>query len=325
MIEVNNLSKKYDSRGIAGLHSINFKLVAGEVMAIMGPNGGGKSTLLNILSGKLKNDSGEFTVDGNVALFPEVETPADKNVQKFLIEQVTLDIDDEKKIQLARDLADTFEFTFQLRQKLSELSSGQKQKILLAAKLINRPALFLMDEPFAHLDPFTRKDILKNLFQYIRDQKITLLWVTHDLEEAFRFSDTIGILNFGKLEQWDKPENILRSPRNLFVAQFIGYQNFLPVKKTAEGWETPWGVWKTDLLGHLNEAIMVIPDQGWITTEGLDAQITDLWPTRQGMEYRLSLADRQLVMLQDSQAEILEINTRVKLSPRWNSCFIIPL
>ena len=168
MIKVTHLTKQFDKRGIAGVHDLSFELNNGEVMAIMGPNGGGKSTLLNLLSQKLASESGEIMVDKTICLFPGSDAPLEMNVLKFLTSSVTLDIEEEKKIQLARDLADTFEFTFQLRQNLSELSSGQKQKILLARELINRPGLLLMDEPFTHLDPFTRKDILRGLFEYIR-------------------------------------------------------------------------------------------------------------------------------------------------------------
>src|SRR5262245_39902731 len=117
-------------------------------MGIMGPNGSGKTTLLNILAGKIEADAGSFQVDGEISFFPKAESYPEINVQKFLVRSVTLDIDEDKKIQLARDLADTFEFTFQLRQNLSELSSGQRQKVLLSKELINRPAVLLMDEPF---------------------------------------------------------------------------------------------------------------------------------------------------------------------------------
>lgn len=324
MIRVKDLSKQFDSRGIAGLHALNFTLNKGIVMGIMGPNGSGKTTLLKILSGQLKSDRGNFETDGSVSLFPTHDTLTDMNVQKFLISKVTLDIDDEKKIQLARDLADTFEFTFQLRQKLSELSSGQKQKVLLAAELINRPALLLMDEPFTHLDPFTRRDILNGLFQFIRQQGITVLWVTHELEEAFKYSDILGVMNFGRLEQLANPLTLLRTPRNLFVAQFMGYQNFIPVKFENDSSVTPWGTWKNSLPGA-NEGIMVIPDHAWKLGEGLETKIEESFATRQGIEYRLNMDNRVMVLKTSPHAEILELNRKIKLSPLWDECFLIPL
>ncbi|WP_408099005.1 ATP-binding cassette domain-containing protein [Peredibacter sp. HCB2-198] len=321
MIRVNNLSKQFDSRGIAGLHALNFTLNKGIVMGIMGPNGSGKTTLLKILSGQLNSDQGNFETDGSVSLFPTHEILTDMNVQKFLISKITLDIDDEKKIQLARDLADTFEFTFQLRQNLFQLSSGQKQKILLAAELINRPALLLMDEPFTHLDPFTRRDILNGLFQFIRQQGITVLWVTHELEEALKYSDIVGLMNFGRLEQLGTPLSLLRTPRNLFVAQFMGYQNFIPVKFEQGASETPWGKWNMS-LPNATEGIMVIPDSAWKLGEGLDAQIEESYGTRQGIEHKLRLDGRLIILKTMPTAEVQQ---KVKIMPIWDECFLIPL
>jgi ABC-type multidrug transport system ATPase subunit len=155
MIRAEKLYKQFDKRGIAGIHHLSFSLDKGEILGIMGPNGSGKSTLIKILSNQIQSESGTFTTEGKITFFPSEDTLPSMNVQKFLVNSVSLEIDDEKKIQLARDLADTFEFTFQLRQNLNELSSGQMQKILLSKELINRPSLLLMDEPFTHLDPFT--------------------------------------------------------------------------------------------------------------------------------------------------------------------------
>ena len=326
MIKVEHLVKKFDARGIAGLSDISFSIRKGEVMGLMGPNGSGKTTLLKILTGSLKADGGQVSSDGLVSLFPSITISEDANVQKFLISKVALDIDEEKKLQLTRDLADTFEFTFQLRQKLSELSSGQKQKVLLAAELINRPTLLLMDEPFTHLDPFTRRDILNGLFQYIRQQGITVLWVTHELEEAFKYSDTLGLMNFGKLEQLSPAIELLQKPRNLFVAQFLGYQNFFPVKFENGVWLTPWGTWEKDFLAH-SEAILVIPDEAWKLDQSSNFSVTvsERYPTRQGMEYRLTHEERILTLKLGPQDRLLDLNTKVSLFPRWEACFLIPL
>jgi ABC-type Fe3+/spermidine/putrescine transport system ATPase subunit len=321
MIRVKNLSKQFDSRGIAGLHALNFTLNKGMVMGIMGPNGSGKTTLLKMLSGQLQADQGSFETDGLVSFFPTHEILTDMNVQKFLISKVTLDIEEEKKLQLTRDLADTFEFTFQLRQNLNQLSSGQKQKVLLAAELINRPALLLMDEPFTHLDPFTRRDILNGLFQFIRHQGITVLWVTHELEEAFKYSDILGVMNFGRLEQMSHPLSLLRAPRNLFVAQFMGYQNFIPVKFEQGVAETPWGKWHAS-LPDAQEGIMVIPDSAWKIGEGLEAEIEESYGTRQGIEHKLRFDGRMLMLKTTVKLSLL---SKVTITPLWEECFLIPL
>lgn len=309
MIKAAQLTRHFDKRGIAGLRGVSFNLKKGEVLSIIGPNGSGKSTLLNICAGKILQESGELKLSGGITFFPSVTEIPKKNVQKWLIESVTLDIDEEKKIQLTRDLADTFEFTFQLRQNLSELSSGQKQKVLLARELINKPALLLMDEPFAHLDPFSRSDILNNLFSFIRQQEISVLWVTHDLNEAFRFSNTVGILNFGKLEQLTSPLDLVKNPRNLFVAQYIGYRNFLPTKGSRG-----------------EDALMVVPDSAWkITDDGETYVIQDCIPFIQTIQYQLRFSDRILFWQRPATFDLIPVGTKVILSPVAEECFIIPL
>jgi ABC-type Fe3+/spermidine/putrescine transport system ATPase subunit len=325
MIKVQNLKRQFDRRGIAGLNDLSLSLDQGQVLAIMGPNGSGKTTLLKILAGEIVQDSGTFSTEGTVHLFSTKDHSENINVQKYLVQSVALDIEEDKKIQLARDLADTFEFTFQLRQNLNELSSGQKQKILLAKELINRPALLLMDEPFTHLDPFTRKDILKGLFTFIRSQNITVLWVTHDLEEAFEFSDTIGLMNFGKFEQFDSPEKMVQFPRNLFVSKFMGYRNFFPVSKNDNGWTTPWG--NVELVGpESQDGILIIPDFAWkVCKEGLSFEISARHAGRQSVEYTLVTEARTAVLKRGPRQEVFPLNKKLKLTPLWEECFIISL
>lgn len=325
MIRAENLFLKFDKRGIAGIHQLSFTLDKGEILGIMGPNGSGKSTLLKILSEQIKADGGTFSTDGAVTFFPKNENLPSMNVQKFLVNSVTLEIDDEKKIQLARDLADTFEFTFQLRQNLDELSSGQMQKILLSKELINRPALLLMDEPFTHLDPFTRKDILKGLFQYIKDQNLTVIWVTHDLDEALKFSDRIALMNFGKFEQFSTPDMLMKSPKNLFVAKFMGYRNFFSTKKSDNGWSTAWGMMNLPELDK-TDGILVVPDHSWEESKtGLPFVVRSIHPVKQGFEIILEHENRLIHWYRGPNAPVLNVNTQVSLSPMVKECLHIAL
>jgi ABC-type Fe3+/spermidine/putrescine transport system ATPase subunit len=325
MIQVTNLLRVFDKRAIAGLHSVSFSLKEGEIFGLLGPNGSGKTTLLNLIMGTIKADSGEIKLHGKLALFSPEQTSSVLNVQKFLTTSIELDIDEEKKIQLARDLADTFEFTFQLRQNLNELSSGQRQKVLLARELINRPTMLLMDEPFAHLDPFTRKDILAALFRYIRSQGTTVLWVTHDLEEALRFSDRLGILNFGKFEQVGTPKEIVKNPRNLFTAQFIGYRNFFPVKLENGQWISAWGELPYQLRAQ-EHAILVVPDSAWIVAgDGLPVVLEESYACKQRIEYSGYLGDKKIYLQLPSTHSSLKLTEKVLIRPDFGHSFLIPL
>jgi len=326
MIYINKLTRQFDKRGLAGIHELNFKLERGKIMAIMGPNGGGKSTLLKTLAGIISPDSGTISIDGKVRLFPSSDLVSEINVLKLLVESVKLEVDEDKKIQLARDLADTFEFTFQLKQNLKELSSGQLQKVLLSIELINRPEVLLMDEPFAHLDPFTRNDILKNLFTHIKQQDMTILWVTHDLDEALKYSDLLGLMNFGKFEQLSSPLDMIRKPRNLFVAQFMGYRNFFSVKFKEDQCLSLWGPLKPFSRLDKDDAILVVPDGGWeIREEGPSFSIKDRYPAKQSLEYILERENVKVFLQKSSQEEILEIDQEINLYPDLNKSFLIPL
>lgn len=320
MISIKNINKLFDSRSIAGLHQLSFDIKKGEVLALMGPNGSGKTTLINIICGKLKADSGTINLTGSLSSFSDQDL-SDQNVQKFLIASNTQDISHDKKLQLSRDLADIFEFTFQLRQNLSELSAGQKQKVLIASELINSPSLLLLDEPFTHLDPHTRKDILSSLFEYIRRQDISLLWVTHDLDEATLFSDRICLLNLGKLEQIGTPFEVISSPRSLFSAKFFGYENFISVSSENGQWRTPWG-----LMGTTSEErpqILVIPASAFtLDDSGLEVTIQEL---------RVRSRSRQVVSKWGEKTLILEFSPqlplpakKLKISIIWEYCFLLP-
>jgi len=325
MIESNNLHFQFDKRGIAGLHGVTLSIDEGEIFGVMGPNGSGKTTLLKLLSGGLLPQAGTSRVSGEVALFPSTETLVTSNVQKYLISSITLDIDEEKKIQLARDLADTFEFTFQLRQNLNELSSGQKQKVLLSKELINKPSILFLDEPFTHLDPFTRKDILSSLFEYIKHQNITVIWITHDLSEAFKFSDRIGVLNFGKFEQVASPIELVKSPKNLFVAQFVGYRNFFPVKRSNNSWISPWGEVPMEFEAK-EDALLIVPDNAWsFSQDGVEMKINKISAEKQKMEYQLLFNDQKIFLTLGPKPQLLKVGQSIKLSPNLSECFVISL
>ena len=323
MIQISGLKKIFDQRGIAGLHRIDLSLKSGEIFSVLGPNGSGKSTLLKIIHGDVQSDHGLINSEGSIHLFKPHAPKSEMNVQKFLVDQVNADIDDEKKIQLARDLADIFEFTSQLKQYFSQLSSGQAQKVLVAAELMNRSDILLLDEPFAHLDPFTRENILISLFKFLRQQQTTVIWVTHDLFEAFRFSDKTGVMNFGKWEQRGTPAELLKNPRNLFTAQYVGYKNFLTIRYENDGWQTPWGTLeRPSLPGH--EALLILPSYWDPSNVAPALKILERIQTASGLTLILQLNGRNFQVTCDDSL-IPDSADQVYLKPQLKHSIIIPL
>lgn len=327
MIKLNEVTKVFDSRGIAGLHALSLDVPKGHVFALMGPNGSGKTTLLNVIAGKLPIDSGRMKVNGKIHFFEKKNPEPDLNVQRFLMESVIdQEIDTDKKLQLSRDMASIFEFTFQLRQKISELSQGQLQKVLMAAELINLPEILFLDEPFIHLDPMSRKDILDSLFTYLRQRETTVVWITHEKDEALRFSDIVGLMQHGKLEQVSPPVKILQAPRNVFVAQYFGHQNFIKVSRNNGTWTTPWGDIRSELLD--SEAFLIIPPQAWKIDPAstYTGKIIQQFPQYFSWELTVEANDKEIkVSLPLSRHNQFIIGAEISLSPDLSQCFVIPL
>lgn len=324
MIRLKNVSKKFDHRGIAGVTDINLDIKRGEVFCLMGPNGSGKTTLLNLISKEITQDQGTLETESEIAFFKSSRQDENDslNVQKYLIQKNTLDIPDEKKLQLARDFADIFEFTFQLRQNFGQLSAGQKQKVELAAILVNQPSLILLDEPFNHLDPFTRQDIFQTFFEYLSHKEISVLWVTHSFEEAFKYAHRMGFMNFGKLVQTGTPFEVLSNPRDLFVAKFLGHENFVTVSKSDGQWATPWGPLSLDHPG--SEAILVIPETAWIEgTSSLSGRINKSWTTLQGRKFDIQFDSYRFIV--QSSSYTLSDQDALVMIPDFSRVFFIPL
>jgi ABC-type Fe3+/spermidine/putrescine transport system ATPase subunit len=327
MIKLNQAKIVFDSRGIAGLHSINLEIPKGSIFALMGPNGSGKTTILNVLTKKLPLHSGDLEVQGKIHFFERKNPEHDLNVQRFLMESVQdQEIETDKKLQLSRDMADIFEFTFQLRQNVGQLSQGQLQKVLMAAELINQPDILFLDEPFIHLDPMSRKEILYSLFTYLRQREVTVLWITHERDEALRFADKVGLLQHGKFEQVSSPVEILQAPRNLFVAQYFGHQNFLKISRENGTWTAPWGEVKSSLKDH--EGYLVVPPTAWkvdpnSTFEGV---ILSQYPQYFACEFEIEISDKRFkVSLPLDTYSNWEVGQKMKISPDLRHCFVIPM
>jgi len=324
MIKIQHVSKVFDSRGIAGLHAVNLTIPKNHVFALMGPNGSGKSTLLNIIAGTIKSDTGSIEASGKIQALILECPDAEMNVQKFLISQVSTSVDEDKKVQLTRDMASIFEFTFQLRQKIGELSQGQLQKVLMSANLINNPEILLLDEPFVHLDPMTRKDILLSLFEYIRQREMTVIWVTHEEEEAFQFADSIALIQHGKIEQLGSAYDLLAHPKNIFVASFFGHQNLVQIKSLDGIWKTPWG----DLSNKTNliEAYLLVPPNAWIEADSDEYIINSVKAKFHYAELIVSKNDRDfMVHLPLSNFEQYKKRANIGLTVKLNECSLVNL
>ena len=231
-LSVRNLTKSFDGKTV--LNNISFDLYEGEFLSILGPSGCGKTTLLRILIGLEKADSGEILKAGtdisglksidrgmgivfqNYALFPNMTVL--QNVEYAL----TLSKETKKQArEIALRTLEQVGLTDQMNKKPSQLSGGQQQRVAIARTLATNPDIVLLDEPISALDVANREIMKKELKAIQRKFRATMLFITHDQEEAFFLSDRIMVMNEGNIEQIDTPLELYKNPKNRYVSEFV--------------------------------------------------------------------------------------------------------
>lgn len=231
-LEVKNLTKKYNNKTV--LNNISFKVNNGEFLSILGPSGCGKTTLLKILIGIetatsgtiIKDDKNITNVDAskrgmgivfqNYALFPNMT--ALENVSYAL----NIQLKDKKRAkEKSLKMLEMINMTEHLNKYPHELSGGQQQRVAIARTLVLNPDIILFDEAMSALDADNRLHLRKELKAIQKKLKTTMIYITHDQEEAFSLSDRVMILNNGNIEQIDKPNVVFNKPASEYVRNFV--------------------------------------------------------------------------------------------------------
>ncbi len=231
-LEIKNLVKVYNKKTV--LDNISFEVNDGEFLSILGPSGCGKTTLLKILIGIEKPTSGQIfkkkenitkvdpakrgmgIVFQNYALFPNM-TVLD-NVMYAL--NLKLKNKEEAKRQ-ALEMIKVVNMEEHIKKYPHELSGGQQQRVAIARTLALKPDIILFDEPMSALDADNRLGLRKELKDIQKKFKTTMIYITHDQEEAFSLSDRVMVMNNGKIEQIDVPNKIFNHPKNDYVRNFV--------------------------------------------------------------------------------------------------------
>ena len=286
IIALKNISKKFDDEVVLDDISLNIK--DKEFITFLGPSGCGKTTTLRIIAGFLEADSGQVIFEGKdinslpphkrqvntifqrYQLFPHLNVY--ENVAFGLRNKKMKEKDISRKVEEMLSLVNLKGFQ---RRDVSSLSGGQQQRVAIARALAVEPRVLLLDEPLAALDLKLRKDMQVELKNIQKRLGITFIFVTHDQQEALSMSDTVVVMNEGKIQQIGSPIDIYNEPKNAFVADFIGESNILD------------GVMLDDFKAKFSGAVFQCLDKGFAVNEEVDIVIrpedVDVVPVEKGM------------------------------------------
>lgn len=237
MIEFKNVSKEYND-GTVAVDNISLKINKGEFVVLIGTSGSGKTTTMRMINRMVDSTSGEILIDGKnikdedpvklrrrigyviqqTGLMPHMTV-----YENIIMVPKLLKWDQEKMKQSAKRLLDRVDMPDEFLDRYpQELSGGQQQRVGVIRALAADQDIILMDEPFGALDPITR-DALQELVKHLQEEMgRTVVFVTHDMDEALKLADKIAIMSEGKIVQYDTPDNIIANPANEFVESFLG-------------------------------------------------------------------------------------------------------
>ena len=243
MLKIDNISFSY--KEIPTLIDINFVANNGDNIAIIGESGCGKSTLLKLIYGIYDLNEGEILYENNKILGPSQRLIPGEDYIKYLAQDFGLmpyitvaenvgkylsNVDKTKKNNRITQLLKLVEMEAFAATKAQYLSGGQQQRVALAMVLAHEPKVLLLDEPFSQIDNFRKNNLRRNLFQYLKSNKITCIMATHDCNDALSFSDKLIVLRDGKIIANDNPKTIFENPESKYIGALFGEINEIDSK-----------------------------------------------------------------------------------------------
>ncbi len=244
MISLRNVSKRFPGATRDAVSGLSLEVAEGEIVVLVGPSGCGKTTTMKMINRLVEPTSGTIEVHGTDVMAQDpvrlrrgigyviqsIGLMPHRTVAQNIATVPALEGWDQARIEArVQELVGTFQLDDELLARYpAELSGGQRQRVGVARALAADPPVMLMDEPFAAVDPIVRERLQDEFLAIQRRIRKTIVFVTHDVDEAIKMADRIAILNVGGvLEQYDEPAQILRAPANAFVEGFIGAERGL--------------------------------------------------------------------------------------------------
>ncbi|MDH6436140.1 ABC-type Fe3+/spermidine/putrescine transport system ATPase subunit [Streptomyces sp. SAI-144] len=268
-LSVQALRKTYS--GVTAVDEVSMEIAAGEFVTFLGSSGSGKTTTLMMIAGFCEPDSGSIVVGGRdvTRLAPQKRGLGFVFQQYLLFPHMTvwenvafpLQLRGVPKAELRRRVGEALEMaglSKMARRRPRELSGGQQQRVALCRALVYRPPVILMDEPLGALDKKLRDQLQTEIKRIQQELGLTVIYVTHDQEEALVLSDRIAVMRDGLIDQFDTPQELFERPRTPFVADFLGAANFLPGRLEEQNAEHT--LVRLDSGGLLQARLRAVPD-----------------------------------------------------------------
>jgi ABC-type sugar transport system ATPase subunit len=344
-IRFDHVGKRFEQ--FEAVRDLNLEIRDGELLVLLGPSGCGKTTTLNMLAGLEQPTSGKLyfgsqamnnvppeerdiaMVFQSIALYPHLNVRDNigfaLRTRGSSRQEINARIDDVVHILDINQLLD---------RRIHQLSGGQRQRVAIAKALVRRPRLFLLDEPFSSLDAALRRQMRSELARIHREVETTMVFVTHDQEEAMAIADRIAVMNAGQIEHLGTPLEVYNNPRNLWVAQFIGSHpiNVIEARRDGNaaallgngGWRKAFPesfpVHGDFLIGVRPEHLAVTPG-----AQGGDGTLLAEIYTRQilgtDILYELKTGD-QILRAVTPTSQVYEVGQPVAIGLNWSDAFL---
>ena len=250
VIGLYDVVKRVGREKVMAVSRLNLEVHRGEIVAILGPSGCGKTTILRMMAGFDRPDSGHIVINGRVVASNDDFVPPEERcvgivLQEFALfphltvrQNIAFGLRGKDRGRNAERVGEMIKLTdlegLEGRYP-HQLSGGQQQRVAMARALAPSPSIILLDEPFASIDPDLRSRMHSDLKRILKGTSVAVVLVTHDQEVAFMIADRVAVMSGGRIRQVGTPMEVYRSPRDIFVADFVGKANFIPgrVRSTA--------------------------------------------------------------------------------------------
>lgn len=343
-ISLKNIELSFGS--VKVIKNVSIEIKHGEFFTFLGPSGCGKSTLLRLIAGFEHCQKGQILIEGkditnlppwkrkvgmvfqSYALWPHMTIR--QNIEFGLKEQKMPQKEVNYKVDKVLELVSLTEFASRYP---NQLSGGQQQRVALARTVVTEPKVLLLDEPLSNLDASLRVEMRQELLSLQRELNLTTIFVTHDQEEANTTSDRIALLKAGIVQQIDTPNNLYDTPKNLFVANFIGSANILKgnvVKEngecifiTSDNFKIPV---KTDILGKCS--ILLRPHTLVVSTKEdchLEGKVINKEFLGNMVRYFVKVLDNELIIdsIHFKSSVLLDIGKLIYIKTNENENYIL--